>query len=130
MKKHSAAWHELVETRDISALDTLLTDEVVFHSPVVHTPIAGKAMTKLYLTAAFNALFNDSFEYVREISDEHNTMLEFTVTINETYVNGVDIIRWNEQGEIVDFKVMLRPAKALDAVKQVMQAQLAELSKA
>lgn len=119
-----ARWHQLVEARDAAGLDALLADDVVFHSPVVHTPQAGRARTLPYLAAAFAVFFNGSFRYVREIRGERDAMLEFTVTIDDIEVNGVDIIRWNDDGHIVDFKVMLRPLKAIHLIHEHMGAML------
>ncbi|MDT0633624.1 nuclear transport factor 2 family protein [Spectribacter hydrogenoxidans] len=119
-----AHWHQLVAARDASGLDALLADDVVFHSPVVHTTQAGRARTLPYLAAAFHVFFNDSFRYVREIRGERDAMLEFSVTIDDIEVNGVDIIRWNEDGRIVDFKVMLRPLKAIHLIHEQMGAML------
>lgn len=119
-----AAWHELVRTRDVAALDALLADEAVFHSPVVHTPQAGRELTRMYLAAAFRVFFNDSFRYVREVVDAHDAVLEFQVEIDGIAVNGIDMIRWNAEGRIVDFKVMVRPLKAIELVHRRMAAML------
>ena len=119
-----AGWHAAVAHRDARALDTLLADDVVFHSPVVHTPQVGKAITARYLTAAFHVFFNDSFRYVRVLSGAQDAVLEFNVTIDSVVVNGVDMIRWNEAGQIVDFTVMLRPLKALHLIHEKMAAVL------
>lgn len=117
-------WHQLVEARDATGLEALLAEDVVFHSPVVHTPQSGRARTLPYLAAAFRVFFNDSFRYVREIRGERDAMLEFTVTIDDIAVNGVDIVRWNDDGRIVDFKVMLRPLKAINLIHERMGAML------
>lgn len=119
-----AAWHELVQTRNSRGLDALLADNVVFHSPVVHTPQAGKAVTLQYLSAAFHVFFNPTFRYVREIVDNHGAVLEFQVEMDGIVVNGVDMIRWDERGKIVEFKVMLRPLKAINLIHQKMAAML------
>jgi SnoaL-like domain len=119
-----AAWHELVRSRNTKALGSLLADDVVFHSPVVHTPQVGKAITTQYLSAALNVFFNESFRYVREIAGAHEAVLEFQVEIDGISVNGVDMIKWNEQGRIVEFKVMIRPLKAINLVHQKMAAML------
>jgi hypothetical protein len=120
-----ASWHEIVQGRDASRIGTLLADDIVFHSPVVHTPQTGKKITALYLTAAYHVLLNDSFIYVREIIGEHDVVLEFEVEIDGILVNGVDIISWNEEAKISDFKVMIRPLKAVNIVHQKM-AELLE----
>jgi len=115
-----AHWHALVKSQNPSGLDALLADDVVFHSPVVHTPQAGKAITKIYLTAAFQVFFNDSFTYVRELENENGAVLEFSVEIDGITVNGVDMLTWNDNGEITEFKVMLRPLKAMNLIHQKM----------
>ncbi len=119
------AWHQLVRTRNPAGLDTLLADEVVFVSPVVHTPQRGKAVTQAYLGAAFAVFFNPSFRYVREIVGPSDAMLEFETTIDGVLVNGVDIIRWDAQDRIVEFKVMVRPLKAIQLIHARMAAMLA-----
>lgn len=121
-------WHGVVERRDASALDGLLADDVVFHSPIVHTPQEGKALTRLYLTAALRVLGNDSFRYVREVANEREAALEFVTEVDGIRVNGVDLIRWDEAGKIVDFKVMLRPLKAIQLMHRLM-AQMLEQAK-
>ena len=119
-----AAWHAVAKSRDAAALDTLLSDDVVFISPVVHTPQVGKAVTLRYLAAAFDTLFNDSFRYVRELTGSNDAALEFEVEIDGISINGVDLIKWDEAGKIVEFKVMLRPLKAVNLVHQKMAAML------
>lgn len=118
------AWHALVKARDAKGLDALLADDVVFHSPVVHSPQVGKQTTIQYLGAAFHVLFNETFRYVRELSGPRDAVLEFDVVIDGITVNGIDMIRWNEQGRIVDFKVMIRPLKAINLIHQKMAAML------
>lgn len=117
-------WHHLVETRDVRGLEALLDDDAVFLSPVVHTPQRGRRLTTAYLSAAFHVFFNPSFRYVREIVGPSDAMLEFETEIDGILVNGVDIIRWNEAGRIVEFKVMLRPLKAIQWVQQQMAQRL------
>ena len=117
-------WHEVARTRNVAGLDALLADEVVFHSPVVHTPQVGKKITKLYLAAAFQVFFNESFRYVREIVGPRDAALEFQVEIDGIAVNGIDLIKWNDAGQIVDFKVMIRPLKAINLIHQRMAAML------
>jgi hypothetical protein len=120
-------WHEVVKSRNTRELEALLADDVVFHSPVVHTPQAGKAVTLQYLSAAFHVFFNESFHYVREIRGARDAALEFQVEIDGIVVNGVDMIRWNDAGRIVDFKVMVRPLKAVNMLHQQMGAMLQRL---
>jgi hypothetical protein len=120
-----SVWHELVRSRDPRGLDALLADEVVFHSPVVHTPQHGKAITQAYLGAALQVFINDSFHYVREVVGPQDAVLEFEVDIDGIRVNGVDMLRWNDAGQLTEFKVMLRPLKAVNLIHQKMGAMLA-----
>jgi len=130
MNKHPLeTWHAIVRERDPSKLGTLLSDDVVFLSPVVHTPQRGKALCSAYLGAALHVFGNESFRYVREIVGASDAMLEFEfeTEIDGVIVNGVDIIKWNEGGQIVEFKVMLRPLKAVNVIHERMGAMLAAM---
>ncbi len=118
-------WHTIVSERDVSRLVGLLADDVVFYSPVVHTPLIGKAITLKYLSAAIDVLGNDSFRYIREVINETNAVLEFETEIDDITINGVDMIKWNASGQIHEFKVMIRPLKAVNLVHQRMAAMLA-----
>jgi hypothetical protein len=119
-------WHAYMERgSDPALLSDLLADDAVFHSPVVHTPQVGKPIVMAYLIAASHTLGNDSFRYVRELVDGNEMMLEFVTEMDGITVNGVDIIRWNTDGKISDFKVMVRPLKAINKVWEMMAAQLA-----
>ena len=120
-----AGWHRLVEEKNPSGLAELLADDAVFYSPVVHAPQMGKAITIQYLSAAFHVFFNSSFHYVREVVGDQDAVLEFEVEIDGVVVNGVDMIRWNDDGLITEFKVMLRPLKAINLIHQKMGAMLA-----
>ena len=119
-----ATWHRLVQARDMRGLDALLAEEVVFHSPVVHTPQVGRAVTAQYLRAAFKVFFNDTFHYVRETVAADHAVLEFQVDIDGIAVNGIDMITWDASGRIVAFKVMVRPLKAINLIHQKMMAML------
>ena len=119
-----STWHELVQSRNAKGLGALLADNVVFHSPVVHTPQSGKAVTTQYLAAAFHVFFNQTFRYVREVVGSRDAVLEFQVTIDGIEVNGVDMLQWDEEGRIVDFKVLVRPLKAINLIHQKMAAML------
>ena len=117
------AWRRLVADKDSAGVDSLLAENVVFHSPVVDTPQVGKAITRQYLAAVFDIFSRHSFRYVRELVGERDAVLEFSVEIDGVIVNGVDMITWGPEGRIVDFKVMLRPLKAI----KVMQRRVAEI---
>lgn len=125
MNEHPlATWHRLVRDQDVSGLEALLADDAVFHSPVVHTPQRGKKLAAAYLGAAFHVFFNPTFRYVREIVGPSDAMLEFDTEVDGVIVNGVDLIKWNDAGQITEFKVMLRPLKAINVVHQRMAAML------
>ncbi|HET9191035.1 MAG TPA: nuclear transport factor 2 family protein [Rudaea sp.] len=119
-----AAWHRILAARDARGLDALLADDVIFHSPVVHKPQVGKAITTMYLAAAFAVFGNESFRYVREVRADRDAVLEFELEIDGVAINGVDMIQWNEDGRITGFKVMLRPLKAVNLVHEKMAAML------
>jgi hypothetical protein len=120
-----ARWHEAARRRNVAALDALLADDVVFLSPVVRTPQPGKALTKAYLSAALDALLNETFRYVGEWIGPDSAVLEFVAVIDGIEINGADFIAWNGADQIVSFKVMIRPLKAIELVRQRMAAQLA-----
>ncbi len=122
-------WHRIVKERDGAGLDKILADNVVFHSPVVHTPQAGKPITKLYLTAALHVLNNGTFKYLREVISGRNAVLEFQTVIDGIFINGVDMITWGEDGRITDFKVMIRPLKAINLVHKMMGEMLEKIKK-
>ena len=121
-------WHELVRTRNAGGLPALVAKDAVFHSPVVHTPQVGKAKAAWYLGAAFQVFFNPSFRYVREVVGERDAVLEFTVEIDGISVNGVDMIHWNDEGRIDEFKVMIRPLKGMQVIHQRMAAMLPQVA--
>lgn len=119
-----ASWHRVAKGRDVKGLYSLIAEGAVFHSPVVHTPQVGKEITCKYLSAAFDVFLNDSFEYVREVQGERHAILEFELVLQGIKVNGVDMISWNEAGLITEFKVMIRPLKAVTIIHQHMGAML------
>ena len=117
-------WHDIVENRNSDKLHEILDKSVAMVSPVVYTPQIGRVITKKYLSAALNVIGNKHFKYVREISNADGAMLEFETEVDGIYVNGVDIISWNEQGLITEFKVMLRPLQAVNIIQKKMMAML------
>ena len=119
-------WHEIVRSRNPAALEQILDDDVVFHSPVVHTPQRGKALTTLYLSAAISVLGGNDFKYVRELVGESDAVLEFTAEVNGIHINGVDMIHWTHDGKIDDFKVMIRPLKAVNLLHGLMAQMLSQ----
>ena len=131
-----AKWHDYLRGQLPGGLDELLDDDVVFFSPIVFTPQEGKAITTLYLQAAGQTLPGDpptesttaaspsGFRYTKTVMDGDTAVLEFETTVEGKYVNGVDIIRCNDAGRIVEFRVMIRPLQAVNLVHQQMAAML------
>ncbi|WP_298335722.1 nuclear transport factor 2 family protein [uncultured Erythrobacter sp.] len=118
-------WHAVISSgSSVEALSEILHEDVVFHSPVVHTPQIGRAITTAYLSAAGKTLGNDSFEYLREVVSDQTAVLEFQTEMEGIQVNGVDMITFDSDGKIIDFKVMVRPLKAVNKVWEMMGAQL------
>jgi SnoaL-like domain len=118
-------WEHVVKSRDLDLLDQLLADDVVFESPVVHTPQVGRAITRAYLAAALQVLNSPEFRYIRRWFGEQSAVLEFETRLAGLTINGVDIINRNSEDRINRFKVMIRPLKAINAVHQAMGQQLA-----
>jgi len=120
-------WHGFVKGEATQGLEELLADDVEFFSPIVFTPQRGKEITALYLMAASQTLGQGGFRYTKELLGEGVAMLEFETTLDGKYVNGIDIIRINEAGLIVEFRVMIRPLQAVNAVHAAMGAMLASM---
>lgn len=118
-------WHAVIDGGNRpEALAAITREDAVFHSPVVHTPQRGRALVVAYLAAAGQTLGNPSFRYVRELVDGENALLEFETEMDGIHVNGIDLIRFDADGMIADFKVMIRPLKAVNKVWEQMAAQL------
>ena len=117
-------WHRLIDSHDASGLDGLLADEATFHSPILHTPQVGKALTGMYLRAAMQILDNGSFRYVNEWYAERSAVLEFEAVVEGITIQGVDILHWNAADQIVRFKVIVRPLKAINLLHQLMARAL------
>ena len=122
-----ALWHEIAKSRQPERLNEILADDAVMVSPVVFTPQKGKAITQKYLAAAMHVFFNPKFKYVREFSGDHSAVLEFETEVDGKYINGVDMISWNEEGLITEFRVMLRPLQAVNTIHEMMGAKLQAL---
>ena len=122
----------------IEKLDDLLDDNVIFYSPVVFTPQKGKEITKLYLSAASGVFSTKQpeekssqetkkFKYIKEIVNGNQACLEFETEMNGIYVNGIDLISWNEEDKITEFKVLVRPLQAVNTLHQMMGEMLDKL---
>jgi hypothetical protein len=118
-----ARWHAVVASRDAAGLPALVAPDAVFRSPAVHTPQEGRDTVVGYLTAAFTVLGPD-LVYDREWLGEDSAVLEFRTLVGGMSVHGIDMITWDAAGLITDFTVMVRPAKALQAVVEHMGAEL------
>lgn len=124
--KGLANWHRVLEGgNQPGELAEIIREDAVFHSPVVHSPQAGRELVVGYLTAAGVVLNTDKFRYVREFSQGSQALLEFVTELDGIHINGVDIITFDDDGMIKDFKVMIRPLKAINKVWELMGAQLA-----
>jgi len=126
-------WHDYFDTRDPIILDEILADDAAFHSPVVHTPQAGKKITAIYLSSALHLLAEHGaehdFKYVNEVTNDSHFHLEFECSLDGILINGVDMIEVNNEGKIANFKVMIRPLKAINIVHKKMGEMLAKAKK-
>ena len=117
-------WHTYMEKGGQDLLDQQLAEDCVFTSPVVHTPQVGKELSRTYLLAAQHVLGGEHFRYVREFDCKDRAVLEFVSELDGIQINGVDMIEWNAEGKITNFKVMVRPLKAIEAVHKEMAKRL------
>ena len=122
-------WHAIVKSRDVNALKSLLAADSTFWSPILHTPQRGRDLVMFYLGGAMKVIGNERFRYVREIVGDGDACLEFETEIEGIVINGVDLIRWDRNDQIVDFKVLLRPLKAMTKVQEHMAALLGSMGK-
>ena len=115
-KKSISRWHEMLESRDMSILNELLAEEVVFRSPVAFQPYPGKQLVFFILTNVIQVFEN--FTYHREFisEDGNNVVLEFSANVGDKKLKGVDMIQFNEEGQMIDFEVMIRPKSGLEAL--------------
>ena len=120
-------WHKFMKERNPAMLDEILAEDCVFLSPVVHTPQRGRDITKLYLTGAMHVL-SDGFRYEKEVVTSEHAVLEFVCEINGIMVNGVDIMSFDQDGKINEFKVMVRPLKAINMLHAKMGEMLESLA--
>jgi hypothetical protein len=115
-----ARWTSIIENGRTDELDALIAEDAVFFSPAVFTPQEGRQKTLMYLKAAVKVFGTNDFRYVERWFKDRSAILEFAATIDGIYVNGIDMIHWNDQEQIVSFKVMLRPLKALQTIIPAM----------
>lgn len=139
------SWHRLLRGELPGGLDEILTDDVVFYSPIVFSPQRGKELTKLYLNAAGATIGEGSkqsaatdpneksetkFKYVKEVLTGNHAVLEFETEMAGKYVNGIDMLTCNDEGRITEFKVMVRPLQAINLLHQQMAAMLKQMQDA
>lgn len=117
-------WLDYFQSHDPAMLEPMLSEDVVFISPVVHTPQRGKRITAAYLHAADKVLNNESFVYRRFFDCGDRAVLEFELELDGVQVNGVDMVEWDAQGQITEFKVLVRPLKAVHKVHEKMGEML------
>ena len=133
-------WYEVIKTDNPDKYDEILAEDCVFYSPVVYTPQRGREITKMYLMAAGGVFGGEDspkeildetspskFRYIKEIIGENSAVLEFESEIDGIYVNGIDLISWNEENKITEFKVIVRPLQAVNKLHQQMQDMLEKM---
>ena len=125
-KQSLEKWHQMIQTGDMSSLNELLADDVVFRSPVAYKPYEGKHVVFFILTNVIQ-VFQD-FTYHREFYTEDglNVVLEFSANIGDKKLKGIDMIRFNEEGQMVDFEVMIRPKSGIEALATLMGQRMAQ----
>lgn len=122
-----ATWHDMVQRQTLDRLDEVLAEDCVFLSPIVHTPQQGRELTAMYLQGALS-VFNESFCYVKEVVSGPHAVLEFNCEVDGIVINGVDIISFDDTGRICEFKVMLRPLKAVNLMHARMREMLEQMA--
>ncbi|MCC5812214.1 MAG: nuclear transport factor 2 family protein [Ectothiorhodospiraceae bacterium] len=118
-------WHRLLEHNAMEELDPLLSDDIVFRSPVAHTPYPGRDAIKLVLKTV-NTVF-ENFRYHRFfVSDDGNSaILEFSAEVTGKKLKGIDMLRFDAEGRISEFEVMARPLSGVQALSEEMGKRLA-----
>lgn len=124
MNEPVSKWHEVVKNRDYNLLTEILHNDVIFYSPVVYSPQRGKDITLKYLAAASEVFNSSNFQYIKEINNQNFASLEFTLTIDDTEINGIDLISWDDTGLITEFKVFIRPLQGVNLIHKLMQQML------
>ncbi|CAI3125572.1 hypothetical protein MWMV8_MWMV8_00613 [Acinetobacter calcoaceticus] len=125
-KQSLKKWHQMIQAGDLSSLNDLLADDVIFRSPVAHKPYEGKQVVFFILTNVIQVFEN--FTYHREFytEDGDNVVLEFSANVSGKSLKGIDMIQFNEQGKIIDFEVMVRPMSGLATLAEQMGERIAK----
>ena len=121
-------WHSFVKNKNYENISDFLDDNAILYSPIVFTPVKGSFMVGMYLMAAAEIIANGKFKYVREVVDNENAILEFETEINGITVEGVDMIKFTEEGKLKEIKVMVRPLQAVNVVHQKMGEYLKKMN--
>ena len=120
MQNPISKWHDVVSLRDYNMLTEIVDDNCIFYSPVVFTPQRGKDITLKYLMAASEVFNASNFKYHKEIISNQHASLEFSLTLEDTEINGIDLITWNDDGLITEFKVFIRPLQGVNIIHKMM----------
>ena len=120
MQNPISKWHDVVSLRDYNMLTEIVEENCIFYSPVVFTPQRGKDITLKYLMAASEVFNASNFKYHKEIISNQHASLEFTLTLEDTEINGIDLITWNDDGLITEFKVFIRPLQGVNIIHKMM----------
>lgn len=119
-------WLDVIENGHTTDLDDLLAEDAIFYSPAVFTPQRGRATAAAYLRAAERMFAGTGFHYVSTWIDTNSAVLEFAAELDGVAVEGVDILHWNDVGQLTTVKVMIRPFKAIQTVIAKMAELLAD----
>ncbi len=119
---HLKRWHNIVSKRDMQDLQAMLAENVTFYSPFLWKPYHGRQSAWMIL-AAVSEVFQD-FTYHRELVDGNDWALEFSASVGDLSVKGIDLIRLNDDGLIVEFEVFIRPANGLQVLGAAMARKL------
>ncbi len=126
--KGLSTWHNFVKNKNYENISDFLDDNAILYSPIVFTPVKGSFMVGMYLMAASEIIANSDFKYVREVVDNENAILEFETEINGITVEGVDMIKFTEEGKLKEIKVMIRPLQAINVVHEKMGEYLKKMN--
>lgn len=121
-----AKWHAMVAAGDLQDLASIVHPDAVFRSPMAIHPYQPAAALILALNTVLK-VFED-FSYHRQLASDDglNAVLEFSARVGDKQLKGIDLVRFDEDGKIVEFEVMVRPLSGLQALGAEMGARLAE----
>ena len=120
-------WHVCVATKDMGGLREILHPDVVFRSPVAHTPYAGAPVVELILGTVVQVFEDFTYHRTLTSADSRSVVLEFSASVSGRQLKGIDLIRIDDEGRIGEFEVMIRPLSGLQALAAEMDSRLAAL---